>query len=141
MGGVMLITALLGPAPLEAKILRYIDAEGMIWFVEVPAQAPFNQRQTSTPSELNLLRHYQWDLRQMVRGHAWQGSFLATDVGCRAFEQAKTALAKRDFAGVVRALHPTLQFSEAERLAWIRWLPELVRDEMRPTWQKAGVQR
>ena len=31
MGGVMLITALLGPAPLEAKILRYIDAEGMIW--------------------------------------------------------------------------------------------------------------
>jgi Domain of unknown function (DUF4124) len=28
MGGVMLIVALLGPAPLEATIYRWVDAEG-----------------------------------------------------------------------------------------------------------------
>jgi hypothetical protein len=157
-GSGLLVVALLAPATLEARILRYIDTEGIVWFVEEADQAPVNQRQTSTPRELNLLRHYRFDLRLMIQGHAClvlrrpggdlelPVGYLQADVGCLAFNQVLTALAQRDFTGVVHALDPALQFSEAERQAWLRWLPKLVRDEMRPTerlltWQKAGVQR
>jgi hypothetical protein len=36
MGGVMLIVARLGPAPLEATIDRWVDAEGVISFSNTP---------------------------------------------------------------------------------------------------------
>jgi Domain of unknown function (DUF4124) len=36
MGGVMLIVALLGPAPLEVTIDRWVDAEGVISFTNTP---------------------------------------------------------------------------------------------------------
>ena len=36
MGGVMLLVARLGPAPLEATIDRWVDAEGVISFTHTP---------------------------------------------------------------------------------------------------------
>jgi hypothetical protein len=36
MGGVRLIVALLGPAPLEVTIGRWVDAEGVISFTHTP---------------------------------------------------------------------------------------------------------
>jgi len=36
MGGVMLIVARLGPAPLEATIDRWVDAEGLISCTNTP---------------------------------------------------------------------------------------------------------
>jgi Superinfection immunity protein/Domain of unknown function (DUF4124) len=36
MGGVMLLVALLGPAPLEAMIYRWVDAEGVISCTNTP---------------------------------------------------------------------------------------------------------
>jgi hypothetical protein len=91
---------------------------------------------------LNLLWHYERDLRALVRGTHLCPTRLSRDVGCQRLQDAqRRILIDHDYAAGVDLLTADLRLNLQERQAWITMLPILHADEERPSWQKAGVQR